>query len=86
MGWCIVCEGVSCFQRRGVCLVGSMGIVSFVVLLFFLVCVFHVVVFCLGCEDVIYLGLSVSFCLCLGELIYCLLYFVFEGWGYEADV
>ena len=30
-----MCEGVSCFQRRGVCLVGSMGIVSFVVLLFF---------------------------------------------------
>ena len=54
-----MCEGVSCFQRRGVCLVGSMGIVSFVVLLFFLVCAFHVVVdglpcveFCFGIEIV----------------------------------
>ena len=44
---------------EGVCLVGSMGIVSFVVLLFFLVCSCHVVVdglpcveFCFGIEIV----------------------------------
>jgi len=30
-GWCIVCVGVHCFQRRRVCSVGSKGIVSFVV-------------------------------------------------------
>ena len=38
-----MCEGVHCFPRRGVCLVGSMGIVSFVVLLFLLVCFCRVV-------------------------------------------
>ena len=29
-GWCIVCVGVRCFQRRMVCSAGSKGIVSFV--------------------------------------------------------
>jgi len=40
VGWCIVCEGVHCFQRRGLCVVGSRGIVSFVLLLLllFVVC------------------------------------------------
>jgi len=32
VGWCIVYEGVCCFQRKGLCVVGSKGIDSFVVL------------------------------------------------------
>jgi len=57
VGWCIVCEGVRCFQRRGLCVVGSRGIVSFVLLslLLFVVCFchgfgdgFHCVRYCCG--------------------------------------
>ena len=38
------------------------------------------------CEDLVDLGLGVCFCLFPGELVYCLLDFVLEGRGYEADV